>query len=116
MGILLVICGAGMFLSGLYLLSTILGIAQPAFIPPLQRFWDPTPLSIQVGAVGDLLAGAATIGVGTLGIRKPLAKRLLYVVMGCAVLGLASDMLGGLYAIFAQATWYLTLFTVLFRR
>jgi len=105
-----------MFLSGLYLLSTILGIAQPAFMPPLQRFWKPTPLSMQVGAVGDLLAGAATIGLGTSGIRKPLAKRLLYVVMGCAVVGLISDMLGGLYAVFAQATWYLTLFTVLFRR
>lgn len=116
LGILLVVCGVGMLLSGLYLLSTILGIAQPTFLPPLQRFWQPTPLSIRVGAIGDLLAGAATIALGTRGIRKPLTKRLLYVVMGCAVLGLASDMLGGLYAIFAQATWYLTLFTVLFRR
>jgi hypothetical protein len=105
-----------MLLSGLYLLSTILSIAQPAFLPPLQRFWEPTPFSIRVGAIGDLLAGAATIALGARGIRKPLAKRLLYIVMGCAVLGLASDMLGGLYAIFAQATWYLTLFTVLFRR
>jgi hypothetical protein len=36
--------------------------------------------------------------------------------MGFAFVGLISDMLGGLYAIAAQATWYLGLFTILFRR
>jgi hypothetical protein len=113
---LLVLCGVGMLASGLYLIGTILGITPPGFIPPLQRFWEPTALSVRIGAAGDLLAGAGTIVLGALGIRKRLAKRPLYLVMACAFLGLISDMLGGLYAISAQATWYLTLFTVLFRR
>jgi hypothetical protein len=105
-----------MLASGLYLLGGILGITLPGFVPPLQRFWEPTPLSVRIGAGGDLLAGAGTIVLGALGIGKRLAKKPLYVVMAFAFLGLISDMLGGLYAISAQAAWYLTLFTVLFRR
>ena len=105
-----------MFASGLYLVGTILDVMLPISLPPLQRFWEPTALSVRIGAAGDLLAGTATIVLGALGIRRRLAKRPLYLVMVCAFLGLISDMLGGLYAISAQATWYLTLFTVLFRR
>jgi len=112
LGILLVLCGVAMFASGLYLI----GIIPPRFFPRLQRFWEPTPTALRIGAVGDLLAGTAIIALGSVGIRKRLAKRPLYVVMACAFLGLIADMLGGLYAISAQATWYLTLFTVLFRR
>lgn len=116
LGILLVLCGVGMFASGLYLIGTIAGLALPEFFPQLQRFWEPTATTVRIGAIGDLLAGAVTIYMGARGIRNRMTKRQLYVVMVCAFLGLISDMLGGLYAISAQATWYLTLFTVLFRR
>lgn len=116
LGILLVLCGAGMSASGLYFIGTIVGLTPPEFFPRFERFWEPTATTVRIGAIGDLLAGTVTIVMGARGIRKRMAKRQLYVVMACALLGLISDMLGGLYAISAQATWYLTLFTVLFRR
>lgn len=112
LGILLILCGAGMFASGLYLA----GILPPRFFPRVQRFWEPTSTALRIGTIGDLLAGAVVIVLGALGIRKRLAKRSLYIVMACAFLGLIADMLGGLYAISAQAAWYLSLFTALFRR
>ena len=112
LGVLLILCGVGMFASGLYLI----GILPPRFFPRVQRFWEPTPTALLVGAIGDLLIGAVVIVLGALGIRRRLAKRSLYIVMACAFLGLIADMLGGLYAVSAQATWYLVLFTVLFRR
>lgn len=112
LSILLILCGVGMFASGLYLI----GILPPQFFPHVQRFWEPTSTALLVGAMGDLLVGAVVIALGALGIRKRLAKRSLYIVMACAFLGLIADMLGGLYAISAQAAWYLSLFTVLFRR
>ena len=112
LGIAFVLCGIGMFGSGLYLA----GVIPMRFFPPIQPFWEPTPTTHLIGTIGDLVAGIAVIVLGALGIRKRLAKRPLYVVMACAFLGLISDMLGGLYAISAQVTWYLSLFTVLFRR
>jgi len=112
LGVLLVLCGVGMFVSGLYLL----GLIPPRLFPRLPRFWEPTPTALRLGAIGDLVAGTVVIVLGALGIRKRLAKRPLYAVMACAFLGLIADMLGGLYAISAQATWYLALFTVLFHR
>jgi len=112
LGILLALCGVGMFASGLYLI----GILPPQLFPRVQRFWEPASTALRIGAIGDLLAGTVVIALGALGIRKRLAKRSLYIVMACAFLGLIADMLGGLYAISAQVTWYLALFTVLFRR
>jgi len=105
-----------MFASGLYLIGIIAGLTLPEFLPRFQRFWEPTATTVRIGAVGDLIAGGITIVMGARGARNRMTKRQLYVVMGCAFLGLISDMLGGLYAISAQATWYLTLFTALFRR
>jgi hypothetical protein len=101
-----------MVYSGLYLA----GVVPPRFFPQVQRFWEPTRTALLAGTIGDLVAGAVVITLGALGIQKRLAKRALYAVMGCALVGLVSDMMGGLYAIAAQATWYLSLFTVLFRR
>ena len=112
LGILLVLCGAGMFASGLYLS----GILPPRFFPRIQHFWEPTATALHLGVVGDLLTGGGIILLGASGIRKRLAKRALYIVMACAFAGLVADMLGGLYGISAQAAWYLSLFTVLFRR
>lgn len=112
LGIFLVLCGVGMFVSGLYLS----GILPARFFPHIQCFWEPTGTTLLLGAIGDLLTGAGIILLGALGIRKRLAKRALYMVMASAFAGLIADMLGGLYGISAQAAWYLSLFTVLFRR
>jgi len=112
LGVLLLLCGLGMFYSGLYLAGVI---PEPLF-PRIERLWDPTSTALLIAAAGDLVAGATVATLGVLGIRKRLAKRPLYIVMACAFLGLVSDLLGGLYAVSAQVTWYLGLFTVLFRR
>lgn len=112
LSILMILCGVGMFASGLYLA----GILPPALFFNVKQFWEPTRTCLHLAIAGDLLAGAVVIALGALSIRKRLAKGRLYIIMACAFLGLITDMLGGLYAISAQAAWYLALFTVLFRR
>ena len=112
LGVLFILSGAAMLASGLYLL----GIIPPQYFPPLQRFWEPAANVVLAGAIADLMAGALVVGIGIVGMRKRLEKRLLYLIMAGAFVGLVGDMLGGLYAVGAQATWYLSLFTVLFRR
>jgi ABC-type phosphate/phosphonate transport system permease subunit len=112
LSVLLILAGMGMVYSGLYLA----GVLPQGFFPQIQRFWEPTSTTLLVGTIGDLVAGVVVITLGALGLRNRLSKPRLYIIMACALVGLISDMLGGLYGIPAQVIWYLSLFTVLFRR
>lgn len=105
--------GIGIFISGVYFWGVCPFIN--AFFPSIQ-FWDPPQAVLLTAAPyriprdgGDIVTGMAIFAFGLLTIKEPLRRAYLKSIAALALLAVACDLLGGLYALSAQLGLYVSL-------
>ena len=103
---LLLLSGLGIFTSGVYFWGVCPFIN--ALFPPIE-FWNPPPALLLVAAGGDIVAGLAILALAFLTIREPFRRSYLKSIAALALLAVAFDLLGGLYALSAQLGLYVSL-------
>ncbi len=98
--------GIGIFISGVYFWGVCPFIN--ALFPPIE-FWSPPPVLLLAAAWGDIVTGLALFAFGLLTIREPFRRAYLKSIAALALLAVAFDLLGGLYALSAQLGLYVSL-------
>lgn len=109
LSILFPVSAFGVFYSGLMFLEI-------AALPPM-RFWDGGPTSLMVAAILDLAGGLLGFATGVPALVQAWKKepdlvrlrRYLRLFVVASLIGIAGDLIGGLYAIAAQIGLYSSL-------
>lgn len=109
LSVLFPISAFGVFYSGLMFLEI-------APLPPM-RFWDGGPTALMVAAILDLAGGLLGFAAGVPALiqvwkkepERARMRRCLQVFVMASLLGVAGDLIGGLYAIAAQIGLYSSL-------
>jgi len=110
---LFLLSGFGIFISGVYFWGVCPFIN--ALFPPIV-FWNPPQAVLLTAAPyriprdgGDIVTGMAIFAFGLLTIKEPFRRAYLKWIAALALLAVAFDLLGGLYALSAQLGLYLSL-------
>lgn len=106
LSILFPISAFGVFYSGLMFLEIV-----P--LPPM-RFWDGGPTALMIAAILDLAGGLLGFATGIPALvqvwkkepNRARMRRYLWLFVMASLMGVAGDLIGGLYAIAAQIGLY----------
>ena len=109
LSLLFPISAFGVFYSGLMFLEI-------APLPPM-RFWDGGPTALMIAAILDLAGGLLGFATGIPALIQAWKKepnmvrlrRYLWLFVLASLIGIAGDLIGGLYAIAAQIGLYSSL-------